>query len=736
MTTARVASMTARGGLWVRLLPILIALVVNLGALTPGFIHDDHRLIEQNELIRDTARIPEILSRGYWSVDEVSVPNLYRPLTILSFALNHAVGGIRPFGYRAVNLLLHLLVTLLVVALARRTLGARSRGQATVLPLAAGVLFAVHPVHTEVLGEVVGRAELLAAAGVLGSVLAFLLARERAGGERGVDPRWAVLGLACLAVGFLSKENAVVAPVLALAADRLIVRRRLAWGYHLASFGLVAALLGIRIAVLGGLNPAGPAHFIDNPIAQAQFWPGLLTAIAVLGRYASLLVAPLSLSIDYSYDAIPLVGSPLDPWLLVGLMAGAAWIGGLAGALRRSAAVAFGLIWIGVAIAPVANLSFTIGTIMAERLLYLPSVGFCLLAAAGLGALLARADAASPSGSARGGGIRILGLVVLLAFASRSVVRLRDWKDDHAIFSAAVAVHPNSVRSLFNYAAACEERDQDDDARRAYERAISIYGRFDEAHYNLAGLHARHGEWDDAVEHYRESLVTNPSNPRHLVNLGHSLNGRGSFVEARAVLERAIRADPGSGEAHTNLGAALLGLNEPVAAVEVYRAAIRLEPENAEYHRNLGLALKRADRPAEAAKAFQRSLALRPGDVELNAVIGLALLDAGEITAALAALREAVRLSGSHPVFIFQLGRALELAGRVGEAEQRYRESIRLAPSAPVPLKGLGMLLYRKGDRDEARALLERAAGLDAEGTVIDDEASRALEDLRRSAAP
>ena len=728
--------MTARGRLWVWLLPILIALVVNLGALTPGFIHDDHRLIEQNELIRDTARIPEILSRGYWSVDEVSVPNLYRPLTILSFALNHAVGGMQPFGYRALNLLLHMMVTLLVVALARRTFGAPSRGHAVVLPLAAGVLFAVHPVHTEVLGEVVGRAELLAAIGVLGSVLGFLLARERAGGERGVDLRWAALGLACLAVGFLSKENAVVAPVLALAADRLIVRRRLAWGYHVASFGLLAALLGLRVAMLGGLNPAGPVHFIDNPIAQAPFWPGILTAIAVLGRYASLLVAPLRLSIDYSYDAIPLVGSLLDPWLLVGVLAVAAWIGGFAAAIRRSAAVAFGLIWIGVAIAPVANLSFAIGTIMAERLLYLPSVGFCLLAATGLGSLLARADAASPTRPAPGGGIRILGLVILIAFATRSVVRLRDWKDDHTIFSAAVAAHPNSVRSLFNYASACEERDQDDEARRAYERAISIHGQFEEAHYNLAGLHARHREWDDAVEHYRESLVTQPSNPRYLVNLGHSLNGRGSFGEARAVLERAIRADPLSGEAQTNLGSALLGLNEPAAAVDVYREAIRLEPENADYHRNLGLALKRADQPTEAAKALQRSLDLRPGDVELNAAVGLALLDAGEVTAALAALREAVRLSGGHPVSLYQLGRALEMAGRVGEAEQRYRESIRLAPAAPVPLMGLGLLLYKKGDRDEARALLERAAGLDAEGKVIDDEATRALEELRRSASP
>ena len=82
-------------------LPLLIALVaagVNLPSLAPGFIHDDHRIIEQNELIRDFSRIDEILTSGYWSVGDRPVPNLYRPVTILSFALNHVAGGLAPLG--------------------------------------------------------------------------------------------------------------------------------------------------------------------------------------------------------------------------------------------------------------------------------------------------------------------------------------------------------------------------------------------------------------------------------------------------------------------------------------------------------------------------------------------------------------------------------------------------------------------------------------------------------------
>ncbi len=714
---------------WSRAVPVLLALVVNLGALTPGFIHDDHRIIEQNVLVRDPSRMPEIFTRGYWSVEGTDVPNLYRPLTTLSFAFNHAVGGLSPFGYRAVNLMLHLLVTGLVVGLARRALAPRG-GPAGAGPLVAGLLFAVHPVHTEVLGEVVGRSELLAAAGVVGGVLAFLRARDRDDGGRGFHAGWAALSLACFALGFLSKENAVVGPVLAILADRLLGRRRIALGFHLASGAVIAVLLGLRIAVLGGLNPAGPIHFVDNPIAHAPFWQGRLTALAVLGRYAWLLIAPVRLSIDHSYDAVPLVSGPLDPWLIFGALVMAGWTVGVILAVRRSGATALALLWIGVALAPVANVLMPIGTIMAERLLYLPSVGVCLLAAAGVRAAAIRAAGPDP-GRAPAGGLRVFGAVLLVLFAARSAARLRDWRDDHSIFRAAVAVHPRSVRALFNYGSACERRGEDAEARRVYESAIGIYDRFDEAHYNLAGLHARHGEWVDAVEHYRRALALRPDEPRYLVNLGHSLNGRGSHDEARAVLERAIRIDPTSGEAWTNLGAALLGGGDAPGAVTAYAEAARIDPQSAGYQRNLGLALQRAGRHAEAAEALRRALELAPANVDLFAAIGLARLDAGDVTGGLEALREAVRLRPEQAVYRYQLGRALEAADRGEEAEQSYREAIRLAPSSPVPLAGLGLLLYRRGESGEARTLLERASALDPTGGSIGAEARRVLEELR-----
>ncbi|HKQ97049.1 MAG TPA: hypothetical protein VJV75_04165, partial [Candidatus Polarisedimenticolia bacterium] len=193
------------------LLVACAAIVAGLTSLPAGFVHDDHRLIEENETIRDLAHPLRIVTQGYWTVDERQVPNLWRPVTILSFAVNRALLGEGPLGFRVVDLLLHAMACVLVFLLARQVFAAGGVEQAGSggdggfgAPLLAGLLFAVHPIHSEALGLVVGRAEILAAIGAVGAVLLFLAAVTHV--ERG-DRRGALLiqgaALAAFAFGFL-----------------------------------------------------------------------------------------------------------------------------------------------------------------------------------------------------------------------------------------------------------------------------------------------------------------------------------------------------------------------------------------------------------------------------------------------------------------------------------------------------------------------------------------------------
>ncbi|MBI1951963.1 MAG: tetratricopeptide repeat protein [Acidobacteria bacterium] len=736
-------------------LPVLalaaVCLLVNLPSLRPGFIHDDHKIIEQNDRIRDLSRLPLLFESGYWTTGDIEVPSLYRPLTILSFALNHAVSGLRPFPFRMVNLLLHLLNAFLVFRLAARVFGPGAvrppappsgRQQVFPVPLFAALLFAVHPAHTEALGEVVGRAELLASAGVLGSILAFLRGRDAegrahaAGRTEGEGPRprvWLALSLALFVMGFLSKENAVVTPALLAVADLLVARRRPAYAFHLVSAVALVSVLGLRVAVLGRLDPAVPIPFVDNPIAHLPFLEGRLTALKVLARYAGLLLWPGTMSIDYSFRTIPHVTGGPDPASLLGLALVLVWAAAVGLAWRKAPGVAFALACAGIAFAPVANLLFPIGTIMAERLLYLPSAGFCLVAAAAF----ARVTTLLPQPGAVPGRFTpaLMGAAVLLtALSARTIARLNDWRDDYTIFRAALDVAPDSVRVLFNYGAACERRGEDDTAADAYRRAIGLWPRFADAQYNLAGVEARRRRWDKAVEHYRLALHEQPGNVQYLVNLARSLTGLGRSEEARDFLRRALALDPASAVAYTNLGAAELSLQNPQAALAAYKEAVRLEPDNADYVRNLGVAQHQAGDPG-AAGSFRRALALRPGDPDLLDGLGLALLDAGDADGALPALRQAVGARADHPVYRHHLARALEKTGNSQAAAAEYGEAIRLAPSVPVPYKALGLLLERQGDREKALAALERAAALDPGGTIMDAKSRALLDSLRRRAA-
>ncbi len=676
-------------------LVVFFALAANLPALVPGFLQDDHPIVENNPLLNSLAGLPQLLGRAYWAVGDRPLPDLWRPVTMLSFALNRAIGGPGALGYRLVNLLLHAAVALLVLALARRLFARRTApapgGMVAALvdpAAAAALLFAVHAVHTEVLGFVVGRAELLATAGALLCVLLFLRGRDR---QAGGAPLFA-LSIACFALGFLAKENAVVAPALALLADLLIVRRRPAWRVHLASGATLAILLLARHMVIGRIGSEGLVHFVDNPIAHLPFAAGRRAAVEVLGRYAGLLVAPLRLSVDYSYDAIPSPPGWLDPGFLMGALAVGVYAAGLAMAWRRRPEAAFALAWIGAALLPVANLLFPIGTIMAERLLYLPSAGFCLLLAAGC---------AAPAGPEAGRRARLAPaalLILVLLLGARSQVRLRDWQDDYTLFKSALSVTPRSVKVQFNFGSACEERGEDAAAAAAYEKALAIWPEFADAHYNLAGVLARRRDWPAAAAHYRAALRQQPANVKYLVNLAHALNGAAQPDEARELLRRAIEIDPSSDQAYTTLGAAELLRGDARAAERAYAEAVRLVPVNPGYWTNLGLARERMEEPGSAVEAYRRASALAP----------------------------------DNPVTRNQLGKVLEAAGRPQEAVSEYRAAIALAPGVPIPLRNLGLVMFRLGDRAAALAALEQAASLDPRGEVMDAEARRVLGELRR----
>ncbi len=362
---------------WASALAAFLAIAVYVDSLGNGLVLDDESVIVENQAVRHPLDWRTILLTSSWFSD-VAPSIAYRPLTTWTFALDHALHAERPFGYHLVNVLGHAAVTALVVALAA------SLGLSPPAAGLAGALFAVHPIHTEVVANGVGRAEILAA----GLALVALLAWRRA-----ATGRQSLLGAAAIATAYalalLAKEHAIALIVLLPLADLLFIdggspslylrrlrgRRAL---LYLALATLTIGYLALRAVALGGVVGAGGSGvsrwpFWLNPTASAPAGLRIATALKVQALALWLLLVPFHLSADYYYDQIPVVASLSEPGAIAGLLV-AMLLAALAVVLWRRRLAFFWLMLALLTYGVVSNIPFPIGTIFGERLLYLPSV--------------------------------------------------------------------------------------------------------------------------------------------------------------------------------------------------------------------------------------------------------------------------------------------------------------------------------------------------------------------------
>ncbi len=493
----------------------LLALAAAAAGLGNGFAYDDVPLILRNDRVHDLTGVLHRFLETYWPRIPLGPDGrLYRPLTTAGFTLQWALGGGSPGLFHLVNLLLYLLVALLVYGLARRFLPA---GPATL----AAALFAVHPVHAEVTGNVVGQGELLAAAWGL---LSLILVVD--GARTGWTSRRLAAVVGTYALALLSKEHAVIvlalAPTVVLAAGGRAALRQEATGRVVLFLVCVAVLyLSLRAALLGSV-----AGDLPNP-----FWHGvgtadrLRTVLSALPTVARLLLWPAHLQADYAPQELPLATTmtpavALGAGLVVALAVGC-WAG------RRHPAIWLGGAWLVLTLLPASNLLFPSGVVLAERTLFLPSVGVALLA----GGVVARWR---PTGS----GALLFGAVawaLLLAGIGRSRARLPVWRDNQVLYAATIRDAPQSYWAWRNYAGDLVLQDRPDDARAAYARSLALFDRDPTVYDDLAGLERREGRCDRSLPLLDQALRLDPERHQTAARQIGCLVTLGRFDSARAV---------------------------------------------------------------------------------------------------------------------------------------------------------------------------------------------------------
>lgn len=531
----------------------LVSCVPYLGTLSAPLVWDDAEFFARGPGIPTPGTVLGIFAQPYWAPGDY----LYRPLTVWSFALVHAAQA-GPLVQHLVNLLLHAAAGCLLYCLLLRLGCAAGPG------LAAALLFAVHPIHTEVVAQIVGRSELLAL--VFG--LAFLLSHV---GRRGLP------AAVFLLLALWSKESAIAFPALAVWTDVCFAqgRRRFRWLRYAPYAAVAVAWLLIRAAALG----PGPVRipFVDNPLAYASPLVRVATAGWIQLRYLGLLLVPVGLSADYSFREIPSVASLLDPRIFAWIFAAVALGAAVRLAWARRRIVAWAIVGYGILFAATSNLLFPIGTVMAERLAYAPSlfaaaVAAGLLEIAGLGQRRATLAACA---------------LPIVLFAGLTAARCRIWTDpeifaralarsapasakahytlgiaeqragarDAALASLrqAVAIHPGYAEAWSRIGAVSDLADDDAAAVEAYGTAIRIYPDFTEAHYGLALAYQKLGRLAEAADSYRAAIRLDPGLVAAYANLGTVLAEQGRLDEAETMWQRALALDPGHAAARENL---------------------------------------------------------------------------------------------------------------------------------------------------------------------------------------
>ena len=422
-------------------LPLLLAIAAYANSFSAGLVYDNWGIILHPPAMRDRSALAQILTTDWWFAGS----DLYRPITTLSLWLDTAFisplfsASPYPAWYHLINLLLHLANVALLFALARRA--CRSELLATLI----ATLWAVHPVNTEAVTNIIGRADELAALGVLAALLLYVKSQESRGRKRTLR----LLAASTFAlVGMLSKENAIVLPALAVAWDLRLLRlpisrralRNFLRGWLILTIPALLTL-ALRLAVLPAQSPVAPDP-LQNPIPFLGPLTRLFTSLGVLGNYVTQTFLPAQLSCDYSVPATAIglagLGSIAAIAGLVMLLALA--IFAVIAFRRGDRSPAFFLAFFFIAIAPVSNFIVPIGTIRGDRLMYLPMIG---LLAAALTTVATQVR------------VRLLTFAVAglaLTLGLRTFQRNFDWRTDATLWRSAVLADPANPKAHDQYA--------------------------------------------------------------------------------------------------------------------------------------------------------------------------------------------------------------------------------------------------------------------------------------------
>jgi hypothetical protein len=500
----------------------------SITAVGNAFTGDDIPVIRDNALVHSLSNAGAIFTSPYWPPP--APPDLYRPLASLLFALQWTLGDGSPTVFRALSIALYAAGSVSVLMLARRMLP-------DTVALGAALLFAAHPVHTEAVALGVNQGEL-----IVGLLSALAVSRYIDGrrGDAVSRADWAVIILS-YAAGALVKENALVLPALLVAAELLLVPavpmrtrvRSLAPGY--------ACLVGVAMVVLAARSSALAGRVAGSFTAEALVGLGAgrraLTMLQVVPEWLRLLVWPAHLRIDYSPGEF-VAATALGFRELLGIALIVVFLAVLIVSWRRAPVIAFGLAWCAISLVPVSNVLVPTGVLIAERTLWMSSIGTVIAAGGAVDLLLRHNSRIAVTRT-----IAAAAALLVIIGAVRSALRLRIWRNPQTLAFASVSDAPRSWRVQRAYGEALFDAGRPADAMNAYAQAITWAPEPWFLRNSLSRRLRVLGDDSAAAVQLEESLRQRPGQREATAELTAVWLALGRYADARRIADSVIVAD-------------------------------------------------------------------------------------------------------------------------------------------------------------------------------------------------
>ncbi|HLF18227.1 MAG TPA: tetratricopeptide repeat protein [Candidatus Omnitrophota bacterium] len=603
---------------------------------------DDINLVKNNPDVKSWNTVAKALREnlGYGVVQQKS--SSYRPLQSLTYIIDHTIWKENAFGFHLTNTILHALVALGVFWLIQTLF------KDFFLSATTALVYAVHPIHTEAVTYISGRADPLSTVFLLSAYACYVQYAQR--------PRWWLLPFMSLSfiAALGSRENTIILPVLAL-LYHYVFRKPIRWTSFATLIGL--GLLYIILRATETIGAIGESQTLGTSIMQRL--PGTFVAMT---NYMRIMFLPLDLHMEYGRPVFQWA----DPKALIGIVVVAAIVTAAIKMRGKNALISFGLLWYLVNIIPVSNI-VPVNAYMAEHWLYIPSIGIIVIVAYGAKKLF---DVPPLRNAVL---IFVIGIVALFSYLTFQ--QNKTWQNPIAFYEGLLKYAPNSARLYSDLSTAYFSEQRYDAAISVLKKAIQLKPDYAFAHNNLGAIYNAKDEFDKAIPHLKKAIEFNMDYDVANFNLGNAYKETNQIDLAIEHYERTLKINPRYFDAYDALGIIYSNQGNLDKAVENYKKAIDLNPDGPRAYNNLASAYLRFGKQNEAMAYYEKALKLSP----------------------------------SHPGILHNLGNIYDQLGQKEKARQFFEEAVKLnSPHADTYIK-LAAIYQAMGKEQEAQALLQKA---------------------------